>query len=1146
MSVDARNEPGARSKKLIRVPDKLRHAALSACLLLGLGAPGGAARAQPADAVALSEGIAHTASHAADTVFDYSFEAAASHSYLVVVEQQSLDLVLTLKGPRGAAARSFDSPLLRDEREVVLVENARGGRHALTVRSNEHTGAEGAHSIRVTDLSDAEEALVEGWRALTRGAAANFEGGEAAWSEAVSAYEAAADSFGAHGATREEAQALFAAATIEYWQHYDWARSAELARRAAALYDSVDLAALAASARHLEGAALVESALETTGSAVAAGARSAEALLNDAFALFEEARGTFERLGRVYDLALVTNNIGYAHYNRGDLAAARARWEEAAGLMRRIDEWSGELGPLGNLAAADADAGRVLAAIEGFRRVLELLPAGSDRRYRADTMVNLGISQLMFGNADEALEAFDSALAIQREIDDLQGRGRSERGIGRAYHSIGRLDLAKTYLSQALPIAERTNDGRTQEGILRDLGNIAYLERDYERALALHREALDIVQSAHDEAYLELLVAKDLLALDRHEEAGVIASRVRAEAEGSGSALLRAEALHELGRAEARGPDPAGAVVLLERAGALYDDLGLQARHAEVLHNLARAESGRGRLERAAALGDAALDALERVRLRLTAPEMRAYFSGLRRDYYESQMERLIELDKAADGVGAHRAALETSERARARMITDLLEEAAIAPAERERAVRADPRTALYERLAELGRERDWLLERETGAAAADDGADIDRVVAEIAAVENELNLLEIRLRRERPELSGLEAPAPLDLPGMQALLDDDSVLLQYAFTSESAWVWVVTPHAVEAVELGARAVVESAARRVLDGFASYAPGARERGQLAEDMRGLAALVLAPALEHVEARRIVLSLDGPLHYVPFAALPVVVPSGDTRQLLESHRVVRVPSMSALAAMRRRGESAAEATLAVFADPVLGPEDPRLASATAPAAALDTPPDETAVRAVGGSGLVRLPWTGYEAEAIAALVPETERFVARGFGATRESALDTDLRAYRYVHFATHGIVDARQPALSGLALSHYDEQGSARDGMLRLHDVYKLRLDADLVVLSACETALGREIRGEGLVGLSQGFMYAGARGLIASLWQVPDRATSELMTRFYGFLIEDGMRPAEALRRAQLEIAGTRRWSDPYFWGGFILLGDW
>jgi CHAT domain-containing protein len=261
-------------------------------------------------------------------------------------------------------------------------------------------------------------------------------------------------------------------------------------------------------------------------------------------------------------------------------------------------------------------------------------------------------------------------------------------------------------------------------------------------------------------------------------------------------------------------------------------------------------------------------------------------------------------------------------------------------------------------------------------------------------------------------------------------------------------------------------------------------------------------------------------------------------------LVATHDVIAVPSLAAVAALPAR-PAAPSKTLAIVADPVLTAADPRMHTAPAALAAAATP-DAFLARSSVGLRLERLPATSYEAETLAALVLPEKRFVASGFEANRDAILGAPLAQYRYVHFATHGLVDSRYPGLSALALSRFDEQGTERNGFLRLHDIYNLRLDADVAVLSACETALGRDIRGEGLVGLTQGFMYAGARSVVASLWQAPDRAAAELMTRFYRHLLQDDLHPAAALRRAQSELAAERRFADPYFWSGFVLIGDW
>jgi CHAT domain-containing protein len=174
------------------------------------------------------------------------------------------------------------------------------------------------------------------------------------------------------------------------------------------------------------------------------------------------------------------------------------------------------------------------------------------------------------------------------------------------------------------------------------------------------------------------------------------------------------------------------------------------------------------------------------------------------------------------------------------------------------------------------------------------------------------------------------------------------------------------------------------------------------------------------------------------------------------------------------------------------------------------------------------------------------VPASEKFEATGFTASRSTVLSGALAGYRLVHLATHGIFDGSSPALSGLVFSLVNERGQPQDGFLRLNDIYNMRLDADLVVLSACQTALGQQLRGEGLISLTRGFMYAGVPRVVASLWRVNDLATSELMKKFYRGILTQHLPPAAALGAAQVEMSRDPRWQSPYYWAGFVLQGDW
>ena len=206
-------------------------------------------------------------------------------------------------------------------------------------------------------------------------------------------------------------------------------------------------------------------------------------------------------------------------------------------------------------------------------------------------------------------------------------------------------------------------------------------------------------------------------------------------------------------------------------------------------------------------------------------------------------------------------------------------------------------------------------------------------------------------------------------------------------------------------------------------------------------------------------------------------------------------------------------------------------------------------DEAIKRSARDSGMgdfTRLRFSRQEAESITSLVPKEFGLQALDFAASRATAQGAELGEYRILHFATHGLLNSKHPELSGLVLSLVDEQGQDVNGFLRFHEIYNLELNADLAVLSACQTALGKEIKGEGLMGMTRGFMYAGVQRVAASLWRVGDRATAELMKRFYQRMLKEGLRPAAALRAAQVSMIEEKRWSAPQYWAAFTLQGEW
>ena len=189
---------------------------------------------------------------------------------------------------------------------------------------------------------------------------------------------------------------------------------------------------------------------------------------------------------------------------------------------------------------------------------------------------------------------------------------------------------------------------------------------------------------------------------------------------------------------------------------------------------------------------------------------------------------------------------------------------------------------------------------------------------------------------------------------------------------------------------------------------------------------------------------------------------------------------------------------------------------------------------------------RLPYTRQEAEQILGVARGGVNLRALDFEANRTAATSPALGEYRYLHFATHGYLDTQRPSLSALVLSQVDAQRQARDGFLRVNDIYNARLNADLAVLSACQTGLGKEVRGEGTMGLTRAFLYAGVPRVIVSLWNVNDRATAGLMATLYERMLRHGKSPTAALREAQNELRKQKQWQAPYYWAAFVQHGEW
>jgi tetratricopeptide (TPR) repeat protein len=617
------------------------------------------------------------------------------------------------------------------------------------------------------------------------------------------------------------------------------------------------------------------------------------------------------------------------------------------------------------------------------------------------------------------------------------------------------------------------------------------------------------------------------------------------------------------------------------RALPLIRAVGDRGGEAKTLLGIARAESAQGKLLDARSTIESALNIIESLRTKVISPELRSSYFATAQDFYEFNIDLLMRLHKLNPDRRYDWEALQTAESARARSLLDGLAEARL-----EIRSGADP--ALIERERALGQLLSAKTERQirllNGKHTEQQAA---AVADEITALTAQYQDLESEIRKKFPHYADLTQPQPLKPEEIQRqALDDQTLLLEYFLGRERSHLWVVSAGSIRSYELPKREEIEEAALRVKKLLTTRATREkaespqRRQARITEaearyrvEAERLSGMILGPAVSELSGKRLAIVPDGELQEVAFGALPVPravgvggnkttdgKESGDWTPMIVEHEIVSLPSASALAIIRREtaGREPAAKAVAVFADPVFDKDDDRikLASKAGSGKAVGAETEDIASRdllratrdVIGeGTGIPRLPFSRAEAEAILSVAPKAESLRALDFNASRARATSAELSQYRIVHFAAHGLLDKTHPELSGVVLSLVDQQGKPQDGFLQLHDIYNLSLPAEMVVLSACQTGLGKSVRGEGLVGLTRGFMYAGAKRVVASLWSVQDMATAELMKRFYGAMLGDrGMRPAEALRTAQVEMWKQKRWRSPYYWGGFMLYGEW
>lgn len=851
---------------------------------------------------------------------------------------------------------------------------------------------------------------------------------------------------------------------------------------------------------------------------------------------YQQALALFRLTGNRTGASINLTDIGDADLSLAEQQKARDYLMQALALVRMVGDRALEATLLAGLSYVSDLLDESQRGHDYRQQALALYRTLGDRNGEAYMLNFNGVFYLATGDYQQAQDSFEQALQLFQAVKDRDATAHALSSLGMAHFYAGDLAKAQTCFTQTLPIFRAVGDRYGEANALLNLGEIQWRQQEKSQALATTTQALRLWQAL---GY-------------RNGEAWTLV---------------------ELGFIHAYSGAPQKAQEPLQRALQLFREIGNRSGEAQALYGLAYLEKTFGQLQAARTRLEAALEIIETQRAKLLSQDARVSFLALRQSYYQFHREVLMQLHRREPNRGFEAAALQANELARARSLLETLNEAradirqGVDPVllERERGVQRQLNAQERARMLLLGRQH-----TPAQAAAA------EKELRELTAQYREL---QAQIRINSPRYAALTQPQPLKVAEIQQqVLDADTLLLEYALGEERSYLWAVTQTGITSYELPKGADIEAAARH----FYATLSTSDQPARAADANNGLPAaaratsasgaalsqMLLAPVAGQLTKKRLLIVADGALQYVPFAALAKPTLSGrvltNASPLITEHEIVSLPSASSLALLRRElaGRPVAPKTLALFADPVFSVDDARIArtqAQPAPSGAASAVSNQTRTpellltRALNETGVAtaglripRLPGTRLEAAAISALVPASERKQALDFDASRVFATSAELGQYRIIHFATHGLLNSQHPELSGVVLSLVDRQGQPQEGFLRLHELYNLKIPAELVVLSACQTGLGKEVKGEGLIGLTRGFMYAGAARVLASLWKVDDRATAELMKHFYQGMLQAGLSPAAALRAAQMQLQQQPRWHEPYYWAGFVLQGEW
>lgn len=1017
-----------------------------------------------------------------ERTFNVQIKLAAGCDYVIEAEQTNADVTLSVLDPERRVIVRVDSPMGRIGLERAVITLSRTGDYTLRTEPSSTQGSWGRIEWRVSPLPPSDRSAM---RSLTQAAHLYATATASSREQAVGHYKRAIDAWRAAGSKENLARTQLELGWLQYTWMANWQEATRLA----------DEVLAASKGPLLRTSATLLGALARLETAQTAAPAEQSAMLAQVVESLKAARRGFEHAGLRYEAVFAQNNLGLAYQYSGDPDGAIRIFMECVAQFSELKEPARVGMARQNIGWVQIESGDYVSAREQLHTALEDMRNVDDDMLRLAILNNSALVASTLGEYEEAARTYLEAHDVAARVGEKSEQARALHGLGVTYVRAGNDERALRYFRQALSMRP---SGRGRIATLLALGNLLREQGDLTAALSLHEEARGLASLPLDVAKTHVALGNDHAARKNFAEAlrafdAALAARA-AGTEISGIAEVgRARSLVALGQLKEALPAVTQGIDTHERNQSSVHAAEAYALRASTQRQLGRANDAKRDI-------DTAIRLSERVRSRLSNPDLRTTYLAARSDILQ---EKLQQLTAGTPGPEMAMESLLAMERWRAAGLRDRIE----ATPRSARQDRSRMQDALMGASYQLDQARDKRRPDQRQIAALN---------ARIAALETALDSLEGGIAIGSNDALGSYDQAALRR--LQSKLDAEHVIAYYSGDSFS-WRWVVTRSEISVERLPGRAELR---KRVSDALVCYATPVvrgmtddcvRSTGQLASTL--LPARSLAP-----DVRGITFVPDGLLSAVPFAALPA-----RNGYVIDTQEVAVSPALSLIGDPVQGVRK--ERALMVVADPVYAPDDARRPSASTSPHVFDSLP--------------RLPATAREAEAITTAW-SGRTVTLQGFDARRERVLQLSADRFDILHFATHVTLNRSNPDLSRIELSRYDPQGRIASVAIGPRDLRDIKLTADLVVLSGCDSGLGLELGGEGMLGLQQSLIGAGARNVIATLWSVSDRSSLALMTDMYRQLGASPNSYRRVLRDAQLRLRRSADQSAPYYWAAFGL----